>query len=415
MGTRNTGRVLPIVRIALIVAIGAGIAWNALQNAVGNVLALRAPDRALMFDPDNGAALAGLSTLQAASEQNGMGSAPALAADALRQGPVSAAAMRAVAVASSKAGQTERSIRQFRLAERMSRRDLATQMALIQLCVERNDVMCALSHYDIALTTSDANAAPLFPILTAALADPDIARHVVRYIQADRPWVTDFVSYAAAQGDAEAVARMMVAVGKASTDSRRRESEAVILGRLKAAEQWQPMRRLYGALEGSAALSSPKLGFDARTIDQRRLPVAWELANSGFVSTSFEAGRSKEYLLRLSLSGGAGNETVVARRIAFLSPGMSQVVGIHVAEVDADNNATIGFGLRCLEGAAPENDVTRRVVATKPGDYRWAVDIPAGCTTQEFRLLLNGGTGPGDVTMLIDRIVIDPRPTRKRV
>ena len=61
-----------------------------------------------------------------------------------------------------------------RRAERVSRRDLANELLLIEATARHDDVATTLTHFDRALLVyPDANQ-QLFPVLSRALSDPQI-------------------------------------------------------------------------------------------------------------------------------------------------------------------------------------------------------------------------------------------------
>src|SRR3546814_1290750 len=57
-------------------------------------------------------------------------------------------------------------------SQKLSRRDLRTQLMAIELAVAQGDISGALRHYDIALRTKKNAPELLFPVLTSALPDP---------------------------------------------------------------------------------------------------------------------------------------------------------------------------------------------------------------------------------------------------
>jgi hypothetical protein len=84
-------------------------------------------------------------------------------------------------------------VRLFGLIERMSRRDLPTQVLLIEERVRRDDIAGALRHYDIALRTGPEASDRLFPVLIAATANDDIIGPLTALLRTDPPWRTSFL------------------------------------------------------------------------------------------------------------------------------------------------------------------------------------------------------------------------------
>ena len=84
-------------------------------------------------------------------------------------------------------------------AGKLSRRDLAVQLWLINRAVSRNDVPGALEHFDIALRTSDVAPTILFPILANAVSEPEVVRALAPRLATAR-WTQSFVSSAIDSG-----------------------------------------------------------------------------------------------------------------------------------------------------------------------------------------------------------------------
>ena len=397
-------------RYAIAAIGGLLLAAGAFNNAMGNVLAYRSPSQALRFDGSNAVALAAAATLKSNKNVTSPAAAArrlALARAALYQAPISAAAMRAVAVASGLEGQATRSAIQFGIAQTLSRRDLPTQMALIEFCVVRNDIGCALAHYDVALTTSAAGAAPLFPTLSGALGNSEIVRAVAPYIRARRPWITDFMAYLAANSDSAAAASVVIAARGLPPGTLNRDSEAVILGRLGAAQRWDLIRRMYDAMEGPGAAASPLLGFTQQTIDQHRIPVAWQLDNTGSVSAGFEPTVQGRFELRLDFAGVLDGDMAIGHRLTFLAPSSRHMLTLRLADVDLPAGSMLVLSLRCLSGTDAGDDITWRQAGPRSGDYAWRFTVPPSCPVQRLTLLA-GGSGQADGSATIQRIRLDP-------
>jgi hypothetical protein len=82
------------------------------------------------------------------------------------------------------------------LADRITRRDVLTQILLIEANVEKDDIGATLKHYDTALTTSIEARDILFPILAEAMSDQSILTHLAKVFKNERPWRMGFLYYA---------------------------------------------------------------------------------------------------------------------------------------------------------------------------------------------------------------------------
>ena len=95
-------------------------------------------------------------------------------------------------------GNTELESRAFevmRAAERLSRRDHATQLWLIEHHLRAGRADQALAHFDIAFRTSASSRGVLFPLLANSLADDQMFGAVVGYLRRDPVWTRPFISF----------------------------------------------------------------------------------------------------------------------------------------------------------------------------------------------------------------------------
>ena len=118
-----------------------------------------------------------------------------LAEEAFAQDGTAVPAATTLALLAAVGGDSVLSKKWFAYAERLSRRDLPTQLFFIENYVSNGDIAGALHHYDIALRTSSERApAVLYPILRNAITD-DAVRHELAKTLAARPiWTENFVA-----------------------------------------------------------------------------------------------------------------------------------------------------------------------------------------------------------------------------
>lgn len=184
-----------VVRISLVVGLVV-LAWQTVAFGMGVVLRRQAPVLAARFAPGNALVLGRLAQFELkASFPAALGSATR----ALRRDPTSASAAGALSMILARQGQLAKSQAMLDYSERMSRRDLPTQLWAIELAVQRNDIVGALAHYDKALRVGRAMPPILFPVLAAASEDPNISRPLAALLAKGTPWKDSFLDYLSAQ------------------------------------------------------------------------------------------------------------------------------------------------------------------------------------------------------------------------
>ena len=129
----------------------------------------------------------------------------ALAHESLQRHGLNPVALRTLGLVSTLQGNEARARRLLGLAERFSRRDVQTQMLLIEFRVSANDIPGALRHYDRALRVSRTAAGVLLPVLVSAAADPEVRQHLRPVLAARPEWLPLFMDELGRQKLAPAV------------------------------------------------------------------------------------------------------------------------------------------------------------------------------------------------------------------
>ena len=158
-----------------------------------------APARALLIAPGNARALTmmGDVALLGAQGKPDFISAERLAKSALRRDSTLGTPYRVLGFAAENRGDDVGAARFIGFAGKLSRRDFASQLWLINGAVARNDVAGALEHFDTALRTSDAAPPILMPILSQALSEPQIVDELATRLLGS-PWGAQFLTEAIA-------------------------------------------------------------------------------------------------------------------------------------------------------------------------------------------------------------------------
>lgn len=308
--------------------------------------------------------------------------AGAMAADAraaLKSEPLSAIAMSqlgmAIAVQRAGAGGT-----QFAAAEHISRRDLATQLLLIELSAQNGDVTAALSHYDRALLVYSAASRQLYPLLARALSDPDIRAALAKY--AARPWAVDFLSTAITLGgDPASVLAMMAEV---RTQLPQRDAERLttaLIGQLAARGDYAALRNLVRQMPRETSRVIDDIGLSSATSDLRLAPLSWVLANETALETAFEPNGQLVISVASERSGKA------ASRVTLLAPGNYQLTQA-VSYAASTPHAALDWEVRCL--GEPSSKVIwqqQLPIAAGSTTYRSEVTVPEACEAQSWQLM----------------------------
>ena len=146
------------------------------------------PAAALRAAPYDAQALAGAAyaSLQVDQSPAALTRSAQMATQALAREPINVAALRTLGLIAAIRGDVIGAQARFAMVERLSRRDLATQLWWIEFEVARGSVPGALTYFDEALRTSPQSADILLPILASAVQEAPIATALAPFL-ASRP------------------------------------------------------------------------------------------------------------------------------------------------------------------------------------------------------------------------------------
>ena len=288
--------------------------------------------------------------------------------------PFNARAMRQLGVVAGLArqdgGKTE-----FLLAERISRRDLVSQFALIDIAALGGDVEGTLRHYDRALLVNGGAGAALFPVLSQAVADAEVRSALQRY--AKRKWFATFLEAADQQvADPQTLVTLLAEVRARIPAAEAQAATSRLLARLVRDGSYASARDLLRTIPDVPAGAIEPLGFSATTIDPRLAPLSWSINNDSAV----EAGLDRDvFIARIAPERTA----TIAERTTLLAPGHYVLSQQIEAEAGAPR-ARLDWTVTCLAGGQPPILAAEATLATA------RFSVPAGCGAQRWQLR---GTG----------------------
>lgn len=330
-----------------------------------------------------------------------------LARRALLTSPLNPVPLRVLALRASIAGKEPESAKFAVLSERLTRRDLPTQLLLIEQAVVANDYRLALRHYDIALRARSDSRGVLFPVLSAALADDEIRAAVVPYVRGRANWLSEFVEFAVRDGadGPRRIGMLLVESGAGGQADLMQASGGTLIGLLTDQRQFALAERLYMQMADASSSLLGDTRFNAATTDPKLGTFAWATFSEAATGAGFEAtGNGRERQLRVF--AGSGERGVVVRRVMRLKPGAYKLSEARSLIV-GDASATAHWNVKCLQGTAPIllwTGPTGRIdynASGAPGPT-----IPGNCSSQLIELVVAGGTGQQGMELVINRFML---------
>lgn len=379
------------------------VAISIIRISLSNGLSRARPFVALSIDGGNAIAAAEAAALMIASD------AKASRAEAFRLGKAALGrdatqvkAASTVALLYGMRGEMHRASSLMRYAQSVSRRDLSTQLWLIEDSVRKGDVRTAVEHYDIALRTSKRAQGILFPILESAVAQPDVADALAQRMSAEPNWAGPLL-YELARHDvsAPAVARLFGALAQRGAHYDQRNADLFIQRAVRTGDVdsgW----RVYRLVEPVRARATLRDGGFAELLS-RAVPFEWELTDqSELMAVRDQRGASR--VLRLEATSGFGG--VVARQLIRAQPGAHVLRGT-VFELSQPAGSGPYATVTCANAGARLTTTDLPRAGEKGRQFTARFDVPsAGCRAQWVELWIRASYDAGGVSTAVDDLAV---------
>jgi hypothetical protein len=363
--------------------------------SLANIAYKAAPETVLRFYPIHAPTLSVAAAARALQlgDKTASAEAAALAREAVRQSPVSLPAARTLGTLAEAQGDNARAARLMAYADKLSRRDLLTEMWFIEDAVRRDDVAGALHRYDIALRTDRQAEGLLIPHLVQAATHDWMVPYLADLLRSDPEWGSDFAD---ALIDAEIPAADKVRLTERLRGTRwfGAPFRGEFIGSLVQNGQY--------ALAARVARKAP--GYDQRLRRAFDLPATpgpfnWKLAGDYQITTSFDgAGEGRSLSIEISPDFGG----TAAKVVTMLPAGRYRLDSALAGSLPAKTSAawTVACAGRAGTPLATLDLREARSVA---------LAVPAGCDAQQVSLLVqSASTGPDAIRLSVADLAIVP-------
>ena len=392
-----------IARIVLATVAGL-LGYASVMQSVALVLPNSRIEEAYALAPGNGHVAARFSQQLSGPEASpsDRGRAVAAAQEALRHDPTAVEAVATLGLEAMLKGDEERADRLLAYSQRMSRRDLRTQLTAIELAVARDDIAGALHHYDIALRTKKDAPGLLFPVLTSALGDDAIRTGLVRTLNDQPIWGLDFVRYVAkSDGDPAASAsffRALTAQRFPVPDS----ASSAVVNRLLVAGLFEDAWSYYAVSRpGADRRRSRDPNF--KSLLEAPSVFDWVAMGGTGLSTALVPDPANG-LFDFTVSMGNGG--VLLQQLQMLPQGDYMLEGRSTG-IEQPSGSRPYWTVRCRNG----QEIARVDVPNSSqakGRFEGQVRIPANCPVQMLALVARSSDDSGGVTGQITQILLHP-------
>lgn len=400
-----TRRPLSVIRKVVLAVALAPVLWLATSTSIDGVLATRAPALVLKWAPWSSIARitlsnAELNTGQAVS-RSVLIHARTLAQQALDRSPIQSAAAGAIGLSDLVAGNEANARSAFAYAERLSRRDLPTQIYWIETSVAHGDVHGALRHYDVAMRVSVASRAMLGNIVIAASAQPQVATELAKVLRMRPLWLPEFYQRLMGQGDnPTSLLHIASTMGFDARNPAQAPFVSMTLNRLVALGAYRDAQILYERSIGEPDEAIRNGGFER---PNRLQPFDWTVAGeptySGIIET--RAGWPGDNVL--TVTGTEAND--VARQLLLLAPGRYRL-DAKTANVRQEPETRPRLNITCVSGQKIVASIPFAPAGTSPASMTGQFVVPANCPAQWLTLRNTPAFDPVESEPWIDDITV---------
>ncbi|WP_230782337.1 hypothetical protein [Sphingomonas sp. Leaf37] len=373
-------------RKALGLRIGGGILAAILSYAgvtfsLAQYLVTRDASTAHTFAPYDGQITAGLagSLMKADMTASERVRPRRLALLALKQDPTALGAATVLGVIAQFDGDIKTARRWFSYSEKLSRRDVVTQMWAIEDAVQRGDVQEAVNHYDIMLRVKPGMAAMLFPILGKSSSEPAIRTALVKKLRQRPRWGENFINFMSVGGIDPSITVLLFRELALNHIPVPQVTQARTIDALASAGQFDRAWDYYALNHPGVARQRVRDGnFDNVTNSPSLFD--WSLINDGKINTSIQEDSGRN-VFGYTASGSI--ESVMLRQSEMLPAG--RYVFKSRGKYSNSGTANVYWSVACLDG----KQIARIEGQQESAGFVFsdAFDVPKDCPIQVLSLV----------------------------
>lgn len=331
-----------------------------------------------------------------------------LARLALEQDGTSVHAVSTLGLHAQLAGNVKSARQLFAYSQKLSRRDLATQLWAIEDAVAREDIPGALNHYDIALRSSKAAPGILFPILASAINDAKIRDALSKVLVTKPAWGEPFIDYVAGSGPDPVAAAILMNRARRTGVPVSEAARAGVVGALIAGGHLDEAWSYYATLHrGADKRQSRDPNFKNETASPTQFD--WTPVGEAGVSASIQRGQDGGVFSFTAPSSVGG---AALQQLQLLPPGTYRLSG-HSADIEQSEGSRPYWTLRCRDGrelgrvSLPNSNVDN-------GRFSGAFTVPAECVSQALTLVVRPSDAVSGVYGQIDEVRLLPASAAAR-
>jgi hypothetical protein len=329
-----------------------------------------------------------------------------LATEALDRDPTIASAWRTLGLVSTLGNRPGAAAGFFHTSERISRRDVPTQLWLIEEAVARNNIPAVLHHYDVALRTSRSSHPLLLPILIAATASDGVVPNLVPLLRTGPPWQEAFYQALLDQPPPGTNFLQLLRRLRGTPGAPTPAIMGRLVSRLVDTQRFAQAYDLYRQMRGRPAGELLRNGgFDHENVVP---PFDW-LFEDGDASAAQGVVRGSGQGPTLQVSAVSGASGNVATQILVLRPG-AYTLAARSGTTEGARPANLLWTVGCARGGPAVLGTVQAPADRGAGVVETlAFQVPGGCDAQRVTLSVQADFDPQGVGGWVDDVAIRPR------
>ena len=392
-----------LIQRLLVVVTMATLGWLAITVGISGIARAGNPELALWWSPRDARALSNLADRILMEKQNPatLVRAVALSKTAIRADPTDVVAIRILGLAQPETKQAP----YFAYANKLSKRDLFTQLWLIENEVSKGNARGALVHYDAALRTSEYAPAILFPILSSATADAELAPEIAKALAKKPDWAIPFLYEAVNSAPSPDRLVSIFETVKKSGTVLPAQLTGVLTARTLRDYRFDLLRRAYFVGGGRDAAIGHNVTNGDFGREPQNLPFDWAFTGdekifAGRIASDTDAN---QFRMIVQASDGVAGEAV--RQLLLLKPGQHRL-SAQAGNIPSLADARIIWRVTCADKQeTPIGDI----LVNASGNIATNFAVPSkACDAQWLMLRLSSQTDRDDIDAWFDNVRITP-------
>ncbi len=306
--------------------------------------------------------------------------------------PLEASGFRDLGLVVDSSGDHERARQLFAYAHSLSRRDVPTEMWMIEDRVVAGDIPGILTHYDHGLRTSKQLQTVLMPTLVTASAEPLIAQPLGRLLAQRPPWWIQFADYLAAGITNPDTATTLIGQLKLDPDDAREGGDLVAaIGRLVNLGAYQQARTLSLQAVGARGPALPAVANGSFEGREGLPPFGWQYVDDPNLTAAPEPREGAAGSMALSLITEADHSGTVAKQMILLAPGRYRLSAL-VGEIPVREAQRPMITIACVSAESVPLHTFPLPATTGGRRVEQSFAIAPGCPAQWLSIVARSGS-----------------------